>query len=141
MIPYAPWLVWIIPTFSSIFVPLIARFSGKTRNYFAVLASLVTIIFAFSMIPDVYFNTSINPESTAAWIPTLAINAGVFIDSLSVMFANLIAFFGLVITIYSLGYMAGEEGLTRYYFFMLLFIGSMIGLVMSDNFLQMFIFW
>ena len=37
--------------------------------------------------------------------------------------------------------MKGEEGLTRYYFFLLLFIGSMIGLVVSDNFLQMFIFW
>jgi NADH-quinone oxidoreductase subunit L len=37
--------------------------------------------------------------------------------------------------------MKGEEGLTRYYFFLLLFIGSMIGLVISDNFLQMFIFW
>jgi NADH-quinone oxidoreductase subunit L len=141
MIPYAPWLVWVIPTVSSVFVPLIARLSGKARNYFAVLVCLVTVIFALSMISDVYFSTQINQESTAMWIPTLAINAGVFIDSLSVMFANLIAFFGLVITVYSLGYMAGEEGLTRYYFFMLLFIGSMIGLVMSDNFLQMFIFW
>ena len=37
--------------------------------------------------------------------------------------------------------MKGEEGLPRYYFFLLLFIGSMIGLVISDNFLQMFIFW
>jgi NADH-quinone oxidoreductase subunit L len=37
--------------------------------------------------------------------------------------------------------MKGEENLTRYYFFLLLFIGSMIGLVVSDNFLQMFIFW
>jgi NADH-quinone oxidoreductase subunit L len=37
--------------------------------------------------------------------------------------------------------MVDQENLTRYYFFMLLFMGSMIGLVMSDNFLQMFIFW
>jgi NADH-quinone oxidoreductase subunit L len=37
--------------------------------------------------------------------------------------------------------MKHEENLTRYYFFLLLFIGSMIGLVISDNFLQMFIFW
>jgi NADH-quinone oxidoreductase subunit L len=57
------------------------------------------------------------------------------------LLACLVTFFGLVITVYSLGYMAGEEGLTRYYFFMLLFIGSMTGLVMSDNFLQLFIFW
>jgi len=93
------------------------------------------------MVPDFYFGTLTNLEFTVPWIPALGINAGVFIDPLSILFANLIAFFGLIIIIYSLGYMAGEEGLNRYYFFMLLFIGSMIGLVMSDNFLQMFIFW
>ena len=37
--------------------------------------------------------------------------------------------------------MKGEEGLTRYYYLILLFIGSMIGLVLADNMLQMFIFW
>ena len=47
----------------------------------------------------------------------------------------------LIIAIYSHGYMKGEEGLTRYYYLLLLFIGSMIGLVLSDNMLQMFIFW
>jgi NADH-quinone oxidoreductase subunit L len=136
-----PWLVWITPTVASLLIPLIARLSRKGRNYFTVLVSLVTTVFALSMIPDVYFNTLSSPESSVSWIPQLGISLGVRVDSLSIFFACLIAFFGSVIIIYSLGYMAGEEGLTRYYFFMLLFIGSMIGLVMSDNFLQMFIFW
>lgn len=93
------------------------------------------------MVPDVRSGTFASSEFTAPWIPALGIEAGVLIDPLSVLFTNLIAFFSLVVIIYSLGYMRGEEGLTRYYFFMLVFIGSMIGLVMSDNFLQMFIFW
>ena len=141
MLPYAPWLVWVVPTLSSLFVLPVARLGGKVRDCFAVIASLVATVFAFSMVPDFYFSTLTNFESTVPWIPALGINAGVFIDPLSILFANLIAFFGLIIIIYSLSYMAGEEGLTRYYFFMLLFIGSMIGLVMSDNFLQMFVFW
>ena len=60
---------------------------------------------------------------------------------LAVLFTTLVAFFGLIIAIYSLGYMKGEEGLTRYNYLLLLFIGSMIGLVLSDNLIQMFIFW
>jgi NADH-quinone oxidoreductase subunit L len=136
-----PWLVWITPTVSSLFVLLLGRFGGKARNYFAVIVSLVTTVFALSMIPDIYFGTLSSPESSVLWIPSLGINVGVRVDSLSVFFACLIAFFSFVIILYSLGYMAGEESLTRYYFFMLLFVGSMIGLVMSDNFLQMFIFW
>ncbi|MGC8940126.1 MAG: NADH-quinone oxidoreductase subunit L [Candidatus Bathyarchaeia archaeon] len=141
MLPCAPWLVWILPTFSSLFIPLIARFNKKARDYFAVAISMTAVIFAFSMVSDVYFNTLESPSLTISWIPPLGINAGVYIDPLSVLLACLVTFFGFVITVYSLGYMAGEEGLTRYYFFMLLFIGSMTGLVMSDNFLQLFIFW
>ena len=141
MLPYTPWLVWAFPIVSSLLVPLIARFSKKARDYFAVAVCLIAVVFAFSMVPDVYFNTSEGSSLTASWIPSLSISAGVYIDPLSVLLACVVTFFGLVITVYSLGYMAGEEGLTRYYFFMLLFIGSMTGLVMSDNFLQMFIFW
>jgi NADH-quinone oxidoreductase subunit L len=136
-----PWLVWITPIASSLFVPLTKRLGGKARNYFAVIVSLVTTVFALSMIPDVYFNTVTTPESSASWIPWLGINIGVRVDPLSIFFASLIAFFSFVVIVYSLGYMAGEDGLTRYYFFMLLFMGSMIGLVMADNFLQMFVFW
>ena len=121
-------------------MPLIARLGAKARNYFVVIISLITAALAFSLIPAVY-SGSAGFDSSAPWIPSSGINAGVFIDPLSVLFAVLITFFGLIISIYSLGYMAGEEGLTRYYFFLLLFIGSMTGLVISDNFLQMFIFW
>jgi NADH-quinone oxidoreductase subunit L len=135
------WLVWILPLFSSLFVLLIARLGGKARDAFVVIISGITAALAFSLVPDVYFGSEGALGSVVSWIPSSGITAGVFIDPLSVLFTVLVAFFGLIIAIYSLGYMKGEEGLTRYYFFLLLFIGSMIGLVISDNFLQMFIFW
>ena len=135
------WLVWILPLFSSLFVLLIARLGEKARDAFVIIISGITAALAFSLVPDVYFGTEGALGSIVSWIPSSGITAGVFIDPLSVLFTVLVAFFGLIIAIYSLGYMKGEEGLTRYYFFLLLFIGSMIGLVISDNFLQMFIFW
>ncbi|MEM3459277.1 MAG: NADH-quinone oxidoreductase subunit L [Candidatus Bathyarchaeia archaeon] len=141
LFPYAPWLVWAFPIVSGLLVPLIARFNKKARDYFAVTVCLITVAFAFSMVPDLYYNAFGDSSLTTSWISSLSISAGVYVDPLSVLLACLVTFFGLVITVYSLGYMTGEEGLTRYYFFMLLFIGSMTGLVMSDNFLQMFIFW
>jgi len=133
------WLVWILPLVSSVLVLPIARLSEKARNLFVVLVSLVTAVLAFSLVPDV-LGASAPLGSPVAWISS-SITAGVFVDALSVLFTVLVAFFGLIIAIYSLGYMKEEEGLTRYYFFLLLFIGSMIGLVIADNFLQMFIFW
>ena len=133
------WLVWIIPLVASLFVPLIGKYSSKVRNYFVVAIMAVTAGLALSLVPGVFFGSGQASDSTVAWIA--GITAGVFIDPLSVLFTVLVTFFGLIIAIYSLGYMAGEEGLTRYYFFILLFIGSMTGLVISDNMLQMFIFW
>ena len=136
----AAWLVWVIPLIACLFVPLVARKGDKIRNYFVLAIAAVTAALAFSLVPGVFFgNGQVEASSSVSWIPGL--NAGVFIDPLSVLFTCLIAFFGLIIAIYSWGYMKGEEGLTRYYFLLMLFIGSMIGLVISDNMLQMFIFW
>ena len=133
------WLVWVIPLISSLFVPLIAKYSDKARNYFVIAIAVITAGLALSLVPGVFFGNGQATGTSVAWIA--GVNAGVFIDPLSVLFTSLVAFFGLIIAIYSWGYMKGEEGLTRYYFLLLLFIGSMIGLVISDNLLQMFIFW
>ena len=141
----SPWLVWLLPLVSSLFVPLIAKFSVKARNYFVITIAAVTGFLAFSLIPSTPIGEEAFFQTSASWIPSIAglpaIDIGVFIDPLSVLFACLVGFFGIIIAVYSEGYMKGENGLTRYYFFFLLFIGSMIGLVISDNFLQMFIFW
>ena len=133
------WLVWVLPLVSSLFIPLIGKYSAKARNYFVLAIAVVTAGLAVFLVADIFFGSGQATGSSVAWIA--GINAGVFIDPLSVLFTVLVAFFGLIIAIYSLGYMAGEEGLTRYYFLLQLFIGSMIGLVISDNMLQMFIFW
>jgi NADH-quinone oxidoreductase subunit L len=141
LLPYAGWLVWLIPTISSLFIPVVDKLGGKAKSYFAALASLITAVLALSLATDVYFGRVTSSEAVLPWLPSVGINAGIFVDSLSVLFANLIAFFSFVVILYSIDYMEGEEGQTRYYFFILLFTGSMIGLVMADNFFQLFIFW
>jgi NADH-quinone oxidoreductase subunit L len=141
MLPLAPWLVWVLPLVASLFVPVAGHYSNRIRNYYAVLSILLTCIFAASMIPDAYYGSAAGVDIIVPWLPIIGVDAGLILDPLSVLFANLISFLGLIVAIYSLGYMKGEEGLSRYYFFLVLFIGSMIGLVMSDNFLQMFVFW
>ena len=142
MLPLAPWLVWGIPLIACLLIPLVARIGGKVRDIYVLIVILGTAIYAFSMIPDIWNNPAgIESSIPFSIVPGVSSTYGVLADGLSVLFACLIAFFGVIIALYSLGYMHGEEGLTRYYFFLTLFIGSMIGLVMADNFLQLFIFW
>jgi NADH-quinone oxidoreductase subunit L len=134
------WLVWVIPLFTSLLVPVIGKYSEKARNGFVVAIAAVTAALAFSLVPAVWEGEGTAITTTGLdWLP--GITAGVYIDPLSVLFTCLIGFFALIIAVYSIGYMKGENGLTRYYYLILLFIGSMIGLVLADNMLQMFIFW
>ncbi len=142
MLPYAPFLVWLIPLVASALMPL-AALNRRVRDIYPVLVGFVTAAFALSMIPDVATGPPYaNPQITWLAIPGLiTVNIGVMVDPLSVFMACIVAGIGSLILLYSTGYMAGEEGITRYWFFMLLFIGSMVGLVVVDNFLWLYIFW
>ncbi|MDR0373354.1 MAG: NADH-quinone oxidoreductase subunit L [Nitrososphaerota archaeon] len=142
---FSAWFVWIIPLIASFFIPLIGKYSEKARNYFVIAIAAIVSMLALSLVPSVWSGDGQAVTYTISWLPSLSggspLTAGVYIDPLSVLFTCLVAFFALIITIYSQGYMKGETGLTRYYYLLLLFIGSMIGLVLADNMLQMFIFW
>ena len=139
MIPYSPWLTWLIPLVGSLAMPLLGKINGKLRDWSAFIIAAVSSVFALSMLPDIYNGYSADIQ--VGWIPYFNLSAGVLVDSLSVFMASLVLCIGTLILLYSIGYMAHEEGLTRYYFLMLLFIGSMTGLVMANNFLQLYVFW
>ncbi len=141
MLPYAPWLSWIIPLVGSLFVPAFFKFGRRAGMYYPVTVSFLASAFALSMIPDVWGGKSWT--ETVPWIPVPGgfVEAGVIVDPLSVMMASIATFIGAWIMLYSVGYMEHEEGLPRYFFFMTFFIGGMTGLVMADNLLQLYIFW
>jgi len=71
----------------------------------------------------------------------LHIDMGILLDPISVMMLVVISTVSLMVHIYSLGYMKGEKGFQRYYAFLSLFTFSMLGLVLSTNIFQMYIFW
>ncbi|MEP7107293.1 MAG: NADH-quinone oxidoreductase subunit L [Ferruginibacter sp.] len=73
--------------------------------------------------------------------PGLSIDMGIILDPLSVMMLVVVSFISLMVHIYSLGYMKGEERFPTYYAFLGLFTFSMLALVMSSNIFQLYIFW
>ncbi|MFX1562338.1 MAG: NADH-quinone oxidoreductase subunit L [Promethearchaeota archaeon] len=148
MLPYAAWLCWGFPVIGAILTPLFAKIHPKLRDYAAVLMGLLGAVFAFSMITDIMsglaFTGTAWSEETFVWLnipglPTLEF--GMLIDPLSVFMACVATGVGLLILVYSLGYMNGDTSLTRYWFFMQFFIGGMTLLVMANNLLQTFIGW
>src|SRR5436190_1245668 len=71
----------------------------------------------------------------------LSIDMGIMLDPISVMMIVVVTFVSLMVHIYSLGYMKGEERFPTYYAFLSLFTFSMLGLVLSSNLFQIYIFW
>ena len=78
-------------------------------------------------------------ETSFQWVGSFTFDLTV--DGLSVFLALIVNLLGLIIVLYSTGYMKREEGQSRYYGLVLLFVGSMTGLVLAGNFLQLYIFW
>ena len=120
-------------------MPAIAKAGKRVRDYAAVGFALASAISAVTLLPLGIHGGQIHSQIN--WIPMLNIHAGTLADSLSILMANIVAWISLLIFIYSIGYMHGDRNLTRYWFFMLFFIGSMQLIVLSDNLLMVFFGW
>jgi len=72
---------------------------------------------------------------------SLSIDMGIMLDPISVMMLVVVSFVSLMVHIFSLGYMKGEERFATYYSFLSLFTFSMLGLVIASNIFQIYIFW
>ena len=133
------WLVWILPFVGASLMPAIAKAGKRVRDYAAIGFALASAISAVTLLPLGIHGGQIHSQIN--WIPMLNIHAGTLADSLSILMANIVAWISLLIFIYSIGYMHGDRNLTRYWFFMLFFIGSMQLIVLSDNLLMVFFGW
>jgi len=104
----------------------------------AVLTIIVAIRF-FNSLPQVK-SYSVNVWE---WINAgnLKVNISFSLDALSLVFCFVITFVGFLIHVYSIEFMKKDEGFTRFFAYMNLFIGSMLVLVLADNILLMYLGW
>lgn len=76
-----------------------------------------------------------------SWVPSLGINLDFRLDNLALLFTLLITGVGSIVFLYTSQYMKGHPKLLRFYIFLSVFMGAMVGLVTSNNILTLFIFW
>ncbi len=96
----------------------------------------------------VYFLGFIEPVSNGdatiisySWVPSAGIDFTFLIDGLSLLFALMITGIGALVFLYTSAYMQGDRYLDRFYGYLCLFMGAMLGMVLSDNIFTMFVFW
>lgn len=80
---------------------------------------------------------------TGQWLLSgkVSIGFGFFLDPVSLLMLTLVALISWLVQVYSLGYMKGDPGFSRYYAFQSLFAGAMMGLCVSSSLLQLYVFW
>ena len=82
-------------------------------------------------------------EMSVRWLemPGLKVDMGILIDPLAAVMLLVVTTVALLVQVYSLGYMEGDPGLASYFAYQSIFAGSMLGLVVANNFGQIFVFW
>ena len=133
------WLIWMLPFAAALIMPGIGKLSKKATGFVAVGFALMSALSAASLIPLALDAHEVH--SQIMWIDALGLKAGVLADPLSIIMANVVGWISFLIMIYSTGYMKGDKDITRFWFWMMFFIGSMQLIVLSDNLLQVFFGW
>ena len=133
----SPWIILFAPFVSVFVITLITERFKKLSSYISVAA--VAISFLFSLI--VFFG----PDESGSfnWIDlgVFQVQIGYLINDLTKLMLLVVSGVGLLIHIYSIGYMADDQGRSRYFGGLSLFMFSMLGIVLANNFIMMFIFW
>lgn len=133
----------LVAVFSLFLASLIAPVVQRTAQGWSgwILATLPAGLFCFFAVK---VGSVAGGEVTGVrypWVPSLGVNVSFYLDGLSLLFALLICGIGALVLIYASGYLKGHLHLGRFYSFILLFMASMLGTVLADNLLTLFVFW
>ena len=139
--------IWIVlaPLIGSIIAGLFGKFIGRRGAHIAAIAG-VAIACALSIVAfkHMVFDGA-NPfnESIYTWLVSdgIKFEIGFLVDKLTVMMMVVVTFVSLMVHIYTIGYMRDDPGYQRFFSYIALFTFSMLMLVMSNNFLQLFFGW
>lgn len=114
----------------------------KLKGYQALfIAGLLSAVFVWFSSKVSLISAGSVESSFSEWIPQLGLNFSFLLDGLSLSFALLVSGIGVLVFLYAHSYMKSYESTTQFFFYLLLFSGSMLGLVLSSNLIQLFVFW
>lgn len=128
------------PLLLAIFIPfLFKRLRLIHTGWFVFGLSIILFIYFLQLLPDI---RDYEIQETIDWIPSLGINFTVYVDGLSLLFTLLITGIGSLVALYSIYYLSKEkEDLGSFYVYLLMFMGAMLGVVLSDNLIVLYTFW
>ncbi|MBZ4687116.1 MAG: NADH-quinone oxidoreductase subunit [Clostridia bacterium] len=140
------WLIPVLPALGFVIIALATKRFKLLSALVAIAAMATSLVISLGIFFEVLQMgiTMENPvEYSVRWmsVPGIEINAGILIDPLTAVMLLVVCIVALLVEIYSMGYMEGDPGFSRFYSYLSLFASSMLGLVVANNYFQMFFFW
>jgi len=141
------WLIPVLPAIAFVIIIFLTRRLPLVSALTAILAMAGSFIISVGVGLEVLTQpiTMETPvEIKTRWLEVpgeLFIEAGVLIDPLSAVMLFVVTFVALLVMIYSIGYMHGDPGFSVFFAYLSLFSCSMLGLVLSNNYFMIFMFW
>lgn len=133
-------LALILPFIAAICIPFMyKRMSRLHLGWFVIAIPTLVFISLFPYIKPVAGGDTF--MYVTRWIPSFDIHILTYVDGLSLLFGLLITGIGILVTLYSIYYLSKEESLPHFYIYLLLFMGSMLGVVFSDHLIGLYVFW
>ncbi|WP_448873790.1 monovalent cation/H+ antiporter subunit A [Desulfobulbus propionicus] len=134
------FLVVFLPLFGALIPALLPRSLGRTAPALVAAAVTASALLASGMpILDAFAG---NPMALhVPWLPQAGFDLALRMDGLGMLFVLLILGIGLLVILYGHYSLAGEKAIGRFYSLFLLFMGAMLGVVLSDHLLQLLVFW
>jgi NADH-quinone oxidoreductase subunit L len=142
----ASWLFLIplIPLAAAVINFLLGRWILRSASqWLATLAVAASFVLSIPVFLEIVGDNGPLEQHLYSWIPAgdFDIPISLVVDQLTATMLLVVTFVGLLVHIYSMGYMHGDPGLYRFFSYLPLFVFSMLMLVMSTNFLMLFVFW
>jgi multicomponent Na+:H+ antiporter subunit A len=137
--PALTFFALFLPFLASVLAPVLTRLLGDKAAFVLALAPALAFAHFCTFLPEIAAGEVVT--GGYAWAPSFNLSFSWFLDGLSLIFALLITGIGTLIVVYSGGYMKRHEGQGRFMAFILAFMGAMLGLVVSDSFLMLFVYW
>ncbi len=137
-------LVPLAPLAGALVAGLLGRTIGRTASHLAaILGVLAATLASAAVFDDVVFGHQTLASSVYTWasVAGVKLEVGFLVDPLTATMMLVVSFVSLMVHVYTIGYMAEDDGYQRFFSYIALFTFSMLMLVMSNNFLQLFFGW
>ncbi len=138
------WTAFFAPLVACVLITLFFLRSKTFSSLIAIAGILTSFVCTVLMAMQIFnAHPALEFQQSISWIQfsNLNIDFGVLVNPLAIMMMLVVTGVGSSIFIYSKGYMADDPSMPRFFAFLSLFAFSMIGIVLSNNLIQLFIFW